>query len=220
MGESRVHPELWRLEPLSREFGGDRGTPLDRYYIAGWLARNASDVRGRVLEVGDNIYTRRFGGRAVTTSDVVYLQPGKPGVTIVADLRDAPAIPSRAFDCVILTQTLHLIDNIKAVLATVHRVLEPGGVCLASLPGISQISSYDAARWGDHWRFTPHSARKLFSEAFVGGAVAVESMGNVLSACGFLQGIATHELTRDELDFNDADYPLVVAVRAARNTVA
>ncbi len=215
-----MHPELWRLEPMSREFGGDRGTPLDRYYIEGWLARNAIDVRGRVLEVGDNIYTRRFGGRAVAMSDVVYLKPGKPGVTIVADLRDGPAIPSRAFDCVILTQTLHLIDDIKAVLATVHRVLKSGGVCLASLPGISQISSYDAARWGDHWRFTPHSARKFFSEAFVGGVVSTESMGNVLSACGFLQGLATHELTRVELDFNDADYPLVIAVRAARNALA
>src|SRR6185503_10982321 len=49
---------LRRLTPISRVFGFDRGTPVDRYYIENFLADNASDIRGRVLEVGDDSYTR------------------------------------------------------------------------------------------------------------------------------------------------------------------
>ena len=51
----------YRLQ-LSRDFGFDRGTPIDRYYIESFLSTHASDIRGHVLEVADNTYTRRFGG--------------------------------------------------------------------------------------------------------------------------------------------------------------
>ena len=35
---------------------------MDRHYIERFLAQHAVDVQGRVLEVGDDAYTRRFGG--------------------------------------------------------------------------------------------------------------------------------------------------------------
>jgi hypothetical protein len=59
------------VTPLSREFGFDRGAPVDRRYIEGFLTRHAGDVRGRVLEVKDAAYTRRFGGERVEVSDVL-----------------------------------------------------------------------------------------------------------------------------------------------------
>ena len=62
-----------RLIPISKEWGFDRGLPIDRYYIERFLQRHAADIRGRVLEVGDNAYTRRFGGDRVTNSDVINL---------------------------------------------------------------------------------------------------------------------------------------------------
>jgi hypothetical protein len=57
---------LRRTEPISRDFGFVRGGPVDRYYIEGFLSRHAGDIAGRVLEIGDDTYTRRFGGGAVT----------------------------------------------------------------------------------------------------------------------------------------------------------
>ena len=48
---------LRRTRPLSNDFGYDRGTPVDRYYIERFLAQHRSDVRGRVLEVKEPIYT-------------------------------------------------------------------------------------------------------------------------------------------------------------------
>ena len=63
--------DLHRLTPISQCFGFDRGLPVDRYYIERFLARHASEIVGRVLEIGDDTYTRRFGGSRVSRSDVL-----------------------------------------------------------------------------------------------------------------------------------------------------
>jgi SAM-dependent methyltransferase len=206
---------LRRLTPISRAFGFDRGLPIDRYYVEGFLSRYADDIGGRVLEIGDNSYTRTFGGNRVTTSDVLHVVEGNPQATIVADLTCADHIPSDAFDCVILTQTLHLIYDVRAALKTLYRVLKPGGVVLATFPGISQISHDE---WGASWcwGFTTLSARRLFEETFPPANVKVDACGNVLVAIAFLQGLATEELRRDELDHEDAGYEVVITVRAMK----
>ena len=72
---------LQRLTPVSEQFGFDRGQPVDRYYIETFLAAHAADVRGRVLEIGDNVYTRKYGGDRVVVSDVLHVRPGHPGAS-------------------------------------------------------------------------------------------------------------------------------------------
>lgn len=209
---------LRRTEPVSRQFGAERGQPVDRWYIERFLAEHARDIRGRVLEVGGDTYTRRFGGDHVTRAEVLHAEAGNPRATFVGDLSNAASVPADAFDCVVLTQTLHLIDDVPAAVRTVHRVLRPGGVLLATLPGISQVSRYDMERWGDRWRFTTLSARELFERAFVGDGVDVRAHGNVLAATAFLQGLAAEELTPGELAHHDADYPVLITVRAEKPT--
>src|SRR5262249_6056962 len=61
-----------RVTPISREFGFDRGLPVDRYYIEQFLSVHADDIRNRVLEIGDDTYMRRFGGSRVTKGDVLH----------------------------------------------------------------------------------------------------------------------------------------------------
>ena len=209
----RVHfGSLRRLEPVSREFGFDRGLPVDRYYIEAFLGRHAADVRGRVLEVGDDAYTRRFGDGRVTRRDVLHVDAGNPQATIVADLATGDAIPGDAFDCVILTQTLHLVYDVRAALATLRRILRPGGTLLATFPGLSQLSC-DVWRDTWYWGFTTRAARRLFAEAFPDTEVEIEAHGNVLAATAFLQGIASEELERFELDHRDPAYELLITAR-------
>ena len=209
---------LRRVTPLSREFGYDRGLPIDRYYIERFLAKNASDIRGHVMEIADNTYTRRFGGDRVTASDVLHVEAGHPNATVVGDLTRADHIPCGNFDCVILTQTLQFIHDVPAVLRTVKRILKPGGVVLATMPGISPISRYDMERWGHFWAFTTQSARRLFEGVFPQDHVQITAYGNVLTAASFLYGIATEELRKEELDHLDPDYELIIAVKAVRPT--
>jgi len=209
--------DLRRLTPISRKWGKDRGgLPVDRYYIERFLERHAPDVRGQVLEVQDARYTRRFGGDRVTRSDVLHAVPGNVEATIVADLVSAPHIESDRFDCIILTQVLPFIEDVPSAVQTICRILRPRGVVLATVPGISQIVRHDMDRWGDYWRFTTLSARRLFQRVFPPEAVEVGSHGNVLTAVAFLHGLVAEELSPAELDYHDRDYELVITVRATK----
>jgi len=208
---------LRRVTPVSRVFGIDRGQTICRYYVEDFLGRHAGDIRGCVLEIADNNYTRRFGGEHVTQSEVLHVQEGNPRATIVADLTSGDHLAAAAFDCIILTQTLQFIYNARAAIQTLYRILKPGGTLLATIPGISQISRYDMDRWGEYWRFTTLSARRLFEEAFPTGDVWITAYGNVLSANAYLYGLAAEELRQEELDYRDPDYEVLIAVRAVKS---
>ncbi len=209
---------LRRLSPFSRQFGFDRGLPVDRYYIENFLMRESARIAGVVMEIGDSSYTRRFGGVKVTRSEVLDISARNLACTIVADLSNAPHIPSDTFDCIILTQTIHFIYDLRAAVSTLHRILKPGGCLLLTAPGISQICRDQGDIECDSWRLTCPSLRRLLNEVFGTGEVQVESRGNVLVATAFLYGLATSELTTKELDHTDPDYQLILAAKATKRS--
>lgn len=211
--------DLRRLSPISSKFGLDRGNSIDRYYIEKFLNEFLADIRGNVLEVGDDRYTKKFGASRVIRSDVLHVEEGHPQATVVADLSRDQTLPPDIFDCIICTQTLQFIYDFGATLHCLYRILKPGGVLLVTVAGISQVSRFDMDRWGDYWRFTTLSMRRLFDEVFPSDAVQINAYGNVLSSVAFLHGIAAEELTKDELNDCDPDYQLVIGVRAVK-TVA
>ncbi len=204
-----------RLTPVSGMWGMDRGTPIDRHYIEAFISQNAKDVHGRVLEIEDDRYTKAYGSD-VTQGDILHVSDRYSGVTIVADLTSGEGIPSGLFDCIIITQTLQLIYDFRSAIATLHRILKPRGVVLATFPGISQIAREEGASWTDHWRFTKASSEKIFSEVFGRENVAVQTYGNVLASAAFLYGLAVEELREWELDFHDPEYEMSIGVRAVK----
>jgi SAM-dependent methyltransferase len=207
---------LRRIDPISDNWGFDRGLPIDRYYIESFLEKHANDIHGRTLEVANNAYTTRFGGDRVTRSDILHHQPGNPAATLVADLTKDNNLPDNAFDCVICTQTLPFIYDLSPAIGTLYRILKPGGVLLVTLPGISRISPQDMDRTGDYWRFTDAAARKLFTESFNEKQLNISVYGNVLAAVSFLHGLACQELTPAELDHTDDNFQLLITVRAVK----
>jgi SAM-dependent methyltransferase len=208
--------DLRRTTPISRVWGGDRGRPIDRHFIEAFLRQHASDIRGHCLEAGGDLYLRRFGS-GVTTADVLHVEAGHAGVTVVGDLATGEGLADDTFDCVVLTQTLHEIYDVPAALRTLRRILRPGGVLLATAPGISAIVHPDAELWGDFWRFTTSSLERLLRES--GLEAEVRAHGNVLSAAAFLYGLAAEDLTEDELEADDtANYQLLLTVRAVKNS--
>jgi len=209
--------DLNRLTPISRNWGFDRGTPIDRFYIERFLSANSSDIRGRVLEFSNNAYTLRFGGESVRRSDVMHPFEGNPRATIVADLTVPEARLEGRFDCVICTQALQCIYEVPRAVAQLHRLLKPGGIALISVPGISQISPEDMQQTGDYWRFTDASVRKLFGAAFGGGAMEIQAWGNVLAGIAFLQGVAAEELEESDLLHVDPQFQVILTVRAVRS---
>ncbi len=208
--------DLRSLRPVSREYGFDRGQPIDRYYIAQFLAANESLVRGRALEIGGNEYTRQFGGGRVTRSDILNVNAGVPDTTFVADLTDGMGVPDATFDCVILTQTLHLIFDVSAAIRTLHRILKPGGTLLLTVPGT--ISQIEAGEWRSvwYWGFTKLSLERLFAGAFPDSRTEIAEYGNVLTSIAFLEGLVAEEFTAAELAHRDELYPLLLGLRATR----
>jgi glycosyltransferase involved in cell wall biosynthesis len=207
--------DLARAQPVSRHFGYDRGKPVDRWYVERFLERHAHDIRGRVLEVGDASYSRRFG-QGITRQDVLHLDAAGEEATIVGDLSQPGVLPDRAFDCLVVTQTLQFIYDMTSAVEQLRRSLAPGGVLLLTVPGVSSV---DRGEWRDSWfwSLTGRSAQRLFETIFGAGNVEVSTLGNVYAATGFLHGLAVEELDQRLLEPDDPAYPMLVCVRACRN---
>lgn len=215
--EERINlGELRRVTPISRFFGFDRGRPVDRYYIERFLSDHSGDIGGRVLEFAEDSYTRAFGGDRVTRRDVLHPKASNTQATIIADLCAADHVPNDIFDCIICTQTLMYIYQIRTAIQALYRILKPSGVLLVTFPGISQLSREDMDEWGEHWRFTTLSAGRLFEEAFPPANITVKAYGNVLAAISFLHGLAVEELDTKDLDYFDPDYEVLITVRAVK----
>lgn len=204
---------LRRTSPISTCWGYDRGRPIDRYYINHFMAAHRDVIRGRVLEIKEPLYTNRFGS-AVARADILDIDANNPHATLIADLADARVVPSDAFDCCIVTQTLQYVYDVRAAIRELHRMLTPGGVLLATVPGMTRLDP--RASYPDFWRFTPDSCTRLFGDVFGPSAITVEGHGNVLASIAFLEGIAQEELSASELASHDARFPLVVSVAAVK----
>jgi peptidoglycan/xylan/chitin deacetylase (PgdA/CDA1 family) len=207
--------DLRRADPVSREWGYDRGVPVDRRYIEDFLAAHSSDISGSVLEVQEDDFTQRFGGPRVVRGEVIDLDDSNPRATLIADLRSAVDIAGAQFDCIILTQTLHVIDDMPAALAECHRILKPGGVLLATLPAASRVC-LEYGEDGDLWRLTPAGARALVERSFGPANVETTPYGSVLTNVAFLHGLACDELTDEEFEATDPYHPVLVGVRATK----
>lgn len=206
---------LRNLEPISKVFAFDRGTPIDRVYIEDFLEKNKNFVKGVVCEIADNTYSKKYGSN-IKKFEILHYTSDNKNATIVGDLTNVSTIPKGCIDCFILTQTLNFIYDFKSAISGLHHMLKDGGVALVTVSGISQISRYDMDRWGDYWRFTDLSIKKSFEEVFGENNVEVETYGNVLATTAFLQGISAEELTKDELFYRDKDYQITITIKAIK----
>ena len=205
--------------PISRSWGFDRGLPVDRYFIERFLGAHAQDIAGRVLEVGDDVYTRRFGGERVARADVLHVEDGNPKATIVADLGEQAELGADLFDCIVFTQTLQFVYDVHAAVRNLHRLLRPGGVLLLTVPGTTQTGPDElSSSW--YWSFTTRSVRRLLGDVFGEGRVEVEAHGNVLAAVALLHGLAAEDLRRSDLERHDPDYEVLVTARALKGRSA
>lgn len=198
-------------EPISRKFGMERGKPIDRYYIEEFLEANKQYICGDVMEIADNSYTLEFGGVNVNNSLILHVEGGDSPNIIKGNLETGEGISANMVDCIIFTQTIQFIYNIDKVAKNIIKLLRPNGCALITAASITQISRYDMDRWGDYWRFTELSMKKLFENIMHQGKVEVVKYGNVKTAVSFLYGLSCEDLREETLNYKDDDYPLVIA---------
>jgi SAM-dependent methyltransferase len=170
------------------------------------------------MEVGDDRYARKFGA-ADAAIDVLDPDRNNSAATLHGDLQSGDGVPESRYDAIILTQVLHVLPDMGAALRIVHRALKPGGVLLATLPGISQVSRYDMDRWGDYWRVTERAAALLLRENFPSERADIQAYGNHLSAIAALTGLAAEELSAEELERKDPDFQVLIGIRARKGSL-
>lgn len=98
------------LMPVSREFGLERGTAIDRYYIEKFLEKNRNLIYGDCIEIAENTYTMRFGQDKIKKSHILHLE-GWGENAIKGNLETGEGIEEEKYDCVIITQTLMFTFN-------------------------------------------------------------------------------------------------------------
>lgn len=207
-------PATLAFQPVSRVFGFDRGTPIDRYYIERFLDQEAALIHGHVMEIEESTYTVRFG-KATTIERLRYTGEAGPGIRL-GDLTDHGTLPHNELDAFICTQTLNFIYDVKAAVAGLYGSLRPGGYALVTVASLVQISRFDADRWGDLWRFTPQGAQRLFEDVFGKGNVELGVHGNSYAAACLHKGFAVEECDADLLNAVDPDYPVVITIKARK----
>lgn len=209
--------QFWSQDPLSTSYGYDRGLPIDRFYIENFLELHKQSIHGDVLEVKDDEYARRFGGDRVDSVTVIDIDKGNAKASHICDLNRPQSLPVGAFDCIILTQTLQLVFELRIALRSLSDSLKPGGVLLATFPGITRIAYQEM---GDSWMwsFTEPVAQRLFEEVLPGRELEVTVHGNLMAATAFLHGLAVEDVDPSGLRRVDPDYPVVITVRAQKGT--
>lgn len=196
--------------PVSRLFGMDRGTAIDRNYIEKFLGRNKNLICGNCLEIAEDTYTVRYGEERVEKANILHVE-GKGKNAIKGDLATGEGIDDNVYDCAIITQTLMVIFDIQSVAQNIYRMLKKGGTALITVSGISQISRYDADRWGSYYNFHEDTLRKLFVPHFGEKNVEIHTYGNVKTAMALLYGLCCEDLKEEDFTQDDKDYPVIIS---------
>lgn len=200
------------VEPLSRSFGRERGTPIDRYYIEKFLSENKKYIRGTVGEIAERTYTEKYGDDV--NKSLIFHVNGR-GDSVKLNLETGEGVKDETVDCLICTQTIQMIYGIDTVFRNIYRLLKKNGTALITAHGIGQLSLGDYDNWGEYWRFTIKSMIRLSQSAGFND-IEILSYGNVKTCICFLYGMCQEDLTAKDFEYNDRQYPLIVAARVRK----
>lgn len=200
--------------PVSKRFGLERGTAIDRFYIEKFLADYRENIKGTVMEIAENRYTEMFFEN-VSESVILHVNGWGDGV-IKGNLATGEGIEENRIDCLICTQTIQMIYDIHSVVRNIFKLLKPGGTVMLTASAIAQLSLYDYKNWGEYWRFTDQSMRNLLSETFKEDQIEVYTYGNMKAAIAFMFGLCQEDMNPADLEYQDEQFPMIIAAIARK----
>jgi hypothetical protein len=216
--ELPIWGNLRRLRQFTRDnFGFDRGTPIDRYYVDRFFEKHRQFITGDVLEIQKNMYASRFGQnmRKVDSFDIE-ADPDQPP-TFLCDLAHCEnVLPSAAYNCVLMPCTLSVLRELASCLRNALRALRPNGVILTSGSALLPLDSESA----DFWHLTPAGWREFLPSVWPGCEIAVEGHGNCLAVAAAGMGLAVEDLSTRELDHYDPLLPVTTTVFCRKTTTS
>ena len=200
------------VKPISNIYGCERGKAVDRYYLENFLEKNSEYIRGDVMEIASNNYIRKYGAEKVTSEIILHVK-GWGKNAIKGNFETGEGLSANMIDCLICTQTLQYIYDLKSAAHNISMILRTGGVGLFTVPGIKSLSIGDSNNWGERWSFTSESMKQLFGDEFGEENVEVETFGNVKVAMAFLYGLCLEDMNIKDMDYNDEQFPFLITVK-------
>jgi DNA modification methylase len=200
------------LAPISNKYGMNRGEPIDRYYINKFIEQNSESIHGHCLEIRDDRYLGKYKDK-INQLDILDIDESNTESNIFGDLRNLKNIQDETYDCLVITQTFQYIDDLDSAILECWRILKKGGSLLITAPFMARIDPHSGAT-GDFWRFTTASLKHLISKKFQD--IEVNSFGNLLVGTGYWIGQAEQEFSKEELDYNDPNFPIIITARATK----
>ncbi len=201
--------------PVSNQFATERGLPIDRYYIELFLNSNKRFIKGTVLEIEDNSYTKLFGEENCD-SMVMDVSSNSEKVDFIANLETGEGIRDKIADCFICTQTLMYIYDLKRTADNIYKLLKPDGVALITCSGISQNSRRCMDNYGCTFNYNVDALRQMFGDTKRFEILEIGSYGNAKTVSAHIVGLCQEDLTKDDFGVNDKYYPLIVYVVVRR----
>ncbi|MBK1987560.1 class I SAM-dependent methyltransferase [Sphaerospermopsis aphanizomenoides BCCUSP55] len=201
--------DLKKTVPICQAFGLTRGKPVDRYYLNKFIAEIYPQITGNILEIGGIPKDKDFYQVNPGSSyQIMNLEPGL-GIDIVGDAHDVSMIQPESFDSII---TFNVLEHCYApwqVVENIYTWLKPGGKCFAMVPSAVRLHATPMDYWRPlpdafAWMFRNFSQKKLYV------------YGNPISVIASYHGIATEELTTEELDAFHPDYPVATCIVAQK----
>lgn len=123
-----------------------------------WLARQASVVHGRLLDLGCGNQPFRVWYEPMVKEVVAADAAPIPGVVQI-DLSAPLPFEDASFDTIMCTQVLEHVENVENATAEIARVLRPGGHALITVPFLYPL--HEAPY--DYWRFSHYGLRSLLT---------------------------------------------------------
>lgn len=202
-------------KPVSKVFGSERGKAVDRYYIEKFLSSKSNVIRGTVLEIANDQYTKKFGGNNVERSIVSHVK-GWGKNSILCNFETGDGVIENSVDCVICTQTLQYIFDLRSAIKNIYKMLKAGGTALITVPGIKPLCEYDNDNWGEYWSFTPKSIEKLCRTVCDGEHFELEQFGNVKTATAYLYGLCVEDMQEEDFTEKDLQYPFIICAKISK----
>ncbi len=199
------------LSSMSRKFGLERGSAIDRIYIERFLNQHRNIIRGDVIEIAEDTYTRKYGSE-INNAYILHVQNMGNGV-IKGNLVTGEGIRDRFVDCAIITQTLSFLPDPKRAIINLYRMLKDDGNALITTAGISPLSTFDNDRWGHFWGFYERGIESLFASIELNCDIDIQPYGNVKMAMGFLYGMCAEDYVEKDFEQVDELYPLIYGIK-------
>jgi SAM-dependent methyltransferase len=122
-----------------------------------------SHVRGRLIDLGcGGMPYRKYVVEQTTAYHGLDIEEeASVKLTYVGDIQDMRAVKSESYDTAVCLEVLEHVPNPFQASREIHRILEPGGVLILSVPFLNRLHDEPY----DYYRFTSHGLRHLLENA-------------------------------------------------------